>query len=287
MIKIAYLIQVHKNPGQLQRLVTALQDEHTYFIIHVDLNTDINPFLEIKTDFKNNLFFTENRKKVNWGGFSQVEATIELIESLFNLKISFHFAQFISGQDFPIIAPKQINSFLAGHIENNFINHTALPFSSWGLNGGMDRVIYFWPVDKLGVKFSRVWYRIQKKLGFMRKTNQSGLFGGSSWWTLNKDCLAYILKAAGSESAYFNSFRNTFCADEIYFQTLLLNSPFKDTIISNNLRYINWSKGPQYPRLLDESDYNAVIASGQHFARKIEEHSKLIDLLSQNHIINE
>ncbi|EGE1074208.1 glycosyl transferase, partial [Escherichia coli] len=30
------------------------------------------------------------------------------------------------------------------------------------------------------------------------------------------------------------------CIDEMFFQSLLLNSPFKKSIVNNNLRYIKW-----------------------------------------------
>jgi hypothetical protein len=65
--------------------------------------------------------------------------------------------------------------------------------------------------------------------------------------------------------------RFTFCADEIYFQTILMNSPLKNKVINNNLRFIDWTKrNGSFPANLDESDFQMLVESDKIFARKFD-----------------
>ncbi|MEG1087361.1 MAG: hypothetical protein RSD79_04765, partial [Cetobacterium sp.] len=66
----------------------------------------------------------------------------------------------------------------------------------------------------------------------------------------------------------------------LFFQTILMDSKFKDKIwkleseFDNNLmalRYIDWKKGPDFPRTLDESDYDDILKTETLFARKFNE----------------
>jgi hypothetical protein len=64
----------------------------------------------------------------------------------------------------------------------------------------------------------------------------------------------------------------TFCSEEIYFQTILLNSKYINNIINDNLRYIDWDSGRGgYPAFLDKTDYEKIKHSNKIFARKFHE----------------
>jgi hypothetical protein len=68
-------------------------------------------------------------------------------------------------------------------------------------------------------------------------------------------------------------FKYTYVSDEIYFQTVLLNSMIAgDTIVNDNLRYIDWSsKKRGLPAFLDITDYEKIKLSNKIFARKFHE----------------
>jgi hypothetical protein len=72
-----------------------------------------------------------------------------------------------------------------------------------------------------------------------------------------------------------DEFKNTYCPEEILFQTLIANSPLADRISGENRRYIDWTyRNGSIPANLDESDFQKIIDSAALFARKIEpEHS--------------
>ena len=47
-----------------------------------------------------------------------------------------------------------------------------------------------------------------------------------------------------------------------------MNSPFKEKVINDDIRYIDWTTGPEYPRTLTLDDFTKVRESNALFARK-------------------
>ena len=95
---------VHKNFNQIKLLTDQLADELTHVYIHVDKKNE-ELFNDLKNEYVNseNVSIIDKRIKVNWSGFSQVQATLNLMESaLENNNFKFEYISLISGQDFPI-----------------------------------------------------------------------------------------------------------------------------------------------------------------------------------------
>ena len=64
--------------------------------------------------------------------------------------------------------------------------------------------------------------------------------------------------------------RFTHCAEEVFLHTLLLNAEQKFPVIYDPIRYSEWEGNARSPKVLDESDFEEVMASGCFFARKFE-----------------
>jgi hypothetical protein len=112
-MKFLYLIQAHKNPAQLKDLVDKLRNEDTSVIIHIDAKSDVGLFAFIKELDPSRIFFVERPTSVYWGGISQVNATLRMIELAFMLDIEFDYAHLISGQDVPIVSNNTIVGLLS------------------------------------------------------------------------------------------------------------------------------------------------------------------------------
>jgi hypothetical protein len=145
----------------------------------------------------------------------------------------------------------------------------------------MDRIDYFNFHDIFNARKS-TGYRIlddilnlQKKLKWNRKYpaefRDLKLYGGSTYWSLSREVLQYVVEFTKEKPSFLKRFAHTFCAEEIYFQTIILQSPYAASIINDNLRYIDWQAGPQrHPMYLIEDDYEKLISSNKLFARKID-----------------
>jgi hypothetical protein len=171
------------------------------------------------------------------------------------------------------------------------LKHLYIPTINWDGNGGFDRINYFQLYDLFDAKKKIQFFLIrqlvilQKKLRYKRSYSDQlpqKLFGGSTYWSLNREALNYVINY--TDKGFLKRLKFTFCAEEIYFQTILLNSPYAKSIVNNNLRFIDWSSGKGgYPAFLDESDFIEIISSNNYFARKIKNHSNLRLLLMNNY----
>jgi len=262
----AYLILAHKNPIQLQRLVKNLLSEEAFIFIHIDLKTDEKPFVELLQHFKN-VIFCERRISVNWGGFSMVEATVSLIETMIIYIEKPDYVHLLSGQDFPLKNPEQIENFFKRNFGHNFIEYETLPKSDWHLNG-MYRIEYDWFIDSLGYQQASDLIKYQKPKKFI-----SGLipYGGSQWWSLTGECVAWLYMQCRNSNEIFEFYKYTLCPDEMIFQTLLLYSPFKETLINTNLRKIDWLIKGEHPHIWLYNDIEILKKTPKFFARKFDE----------------
>ena len=98
------------------------------------------------------------------------------------------------------------------------------------------------------------------------------MYGGSdsSWWTITADCAAYLSNYFKVNPAVTNKLRYTWGIDEVIVATILMNSPYRDTIINNNYRYIKFTDNSGHPDVLTMSDYADLVRSGMFFARKFD-----------------
>jgi hypothetical protein len=96
-------------------------------------------------------------------------------------------------------------------------------------------------------------------------------WGGSSWWALSRGCAAMLLERVERDPGLLRFFRRVACPDEMFFQTLVMNSPFRERVLGSNLRYVQWPEhGARNPEVLDEGDFERIAASRAHFCRKLD-----------------
>ncbi|MDR7210672.1 beta-1,6-N-acetylglucosaminyltransferase [Flavobacterium piscis] len=302
--KIAYLIQAHADPENLQRLINALDDDNDFFI-HIDRKSEINSFYQLLKE-KKNVFFMEgtDRIKVYWGGFSQVKATLNLIEKCLlqncindsdYLKI-----MLISGADYPIKSNEELRDYLLKFKKVNFIRGmNVTEANTKKYNYCLCNYLFFdfFLINKTVTKFVR---KILNILGsaFIKKNNyvvdnngnKIDVFHGSSWWALNLDVIEYIHAYSKKNDNLKNYFRYSLAADEKYFHTIFFNSSFSTTNISkgsepyipatyafSNLHIID----PSLSKWFDEKDFNTIKVSDRFFVRKVstKNSKKLLDLI--------
>ena len=66
------------------------------------------------------------------------------------------------------------------------------------------------------------------------------------------------------------SFKFTSCADEHFFQIVLLNSHFSKKCVNDNLYFMIWEKYAWNPNYLDMDDYEKMTNTQKLFARKFQ-----------------
>ncbi len=62
----------------------------------------------------------------------------------------------------------------------------------------------------------------------------------------------------------------TWGADEFLIPTIVMNSPFAEKTLNDNLRYIDWSEGGSNPKVFTVKDFTALKNSDKLIARKFD-----------------
>lgn len=279
-MKIAYIILAHKLPEQLVRLVKRLNTHDTSFFIHINKDTDHATYEKMVRPLHDwaNIHFLE-RRTVKWGTFSQVQAALDGVQAALALNPGFDYAIFLSGQDYPIKSNEYIREFLEKSNGKSYLEYFSLPNAIWRReNGGMDRIDY-WHLH-FGGRPRKTFRRFDPPYRRFLATHK--IFGGSAWWCLSRDCAEYMNKYLSRNGYFVKFWKYTRIPDELFFQTALLNSNFKDQIVNDNLHYIVWVTTP-HPEILRRQDYEKLISSDKLFARKfdITVDSEILDMIDR------
>ena len=204
-------------------------------------------------------------------------------------KERYDYYHLVTGQDF-FAAPAKKFDEMVGHENMSYIDLFKLPGSPQWWEGGYKIFKYrtlssYCDIRKPFFKMlNKLFYLLQKISHTTKKLPPLDLYGGNVYCSLHNDFVQWML-SDGTSTKLFNSLRHTACAEEVYFQTVIMNSPFKDKVINRQLRYMDWtSPGPQY---LKEKDYEHIIESNSLFCRKVDSQlSKELVSLLEKHIAN-
>lgn len=109
-------------------------------------------------------------------------------------------------------------------------------------------------------------------------------YGKSMFWMLSPEVALFVVKRVEEDPKLKHFFSLCWASDEFVFQTILLNSKFKDKVVNNNYRYIDWSAGGASPKTLEKSDFGKIAESAMLFARKFDAavHPEILDLIDKN-----
>jgi hypothetical protein len=166
-VKTAYIILAHRQPRQLARLVSRLEAPSVSFFVHIDANTDEATYSEMLDELihRHNVHLLP-RHQCSWGDWGIVAATLDGLEQTIRAELLPDYVILLSGQDYPLRTPEEIDIFLTEHRGTSFIDVRQLPDYTWNWHGAMDRLNG--QILPPGMKF----------------------FGGSTWWALSGDCAA-------------------------------------------------------------------------------------------------
>jgi hypothetical protein len=281
----AYIILAHKYPQQLIRLVIKLNTDKTYFWIHVDKKTKNEVYQEMVrglSDYSNVYFI--NKKECCWGDFGVVSASINGIKEILSSNVHCDYIILLSGQCYPIKSNQKIFNFLEQMDSHSLVSFFPLPSDVWikggEPRGGMDRIEYF-HFNLFNKQFQASLFKHKIKRKFPRNLQP---FGGSAYWCFSRELAEYINYFVGENYVFVNFFKNVFTPDEIFFQTIIMNSPFKEKVINNYMTYTLWLDSSDHPEILNSSNFEILSQSSELYARKFDasKDSQILDLIDKH-----
>jgi hypothetical protein len=257
---IGYLILVHRFPEQFKRLFQSIHAPENHHLVHVDANSDPEIEADIK-DFLNSFpnAQTLEGKGALWGGYSLVEAELRGMERLLEMG-GWDFFVNLSGQDFPLKSQAEIFGFLSANRGSEFIRVS---------DQRIVRPDTMARIENYTVELSDRLVDTGERRRFLPGMTP---YIGNQWMVVSRKFCEFVCHDTKAE-AFKDFYRNTFIADEGFFQTVMMNGAPHGNIVNDDLRMIDWIPDGVIklrPRTYGMADAPELTASDALFARKFD-----------------
>ena len=273
----AYCIIAHTDPVLLHVMVAMLDHPLNDIYIHIDRRVDITPFLSVKTRWSK-VCFLPHRLAVEWGNTVQIDTEMLIFEYAFTHG-PYSYYHMMSGQDLPLQSQDSIHRFMdEEHPHCEFVtvndeNEDYLRdleyktryyhFFVKSLSDTNHSLSHYWHYFLHGLAI-----KIQKLLG-IRRTYPFELKKSLHFASITHEFLTYLLS---QKAIIKKTFAHTLCCDEVFLQSILWNSPFRDRLFTRadggvgSMRKVVWINHKAY--IWKKDDRDELLSFPELFALK-------------------
>ncbi len=272
--KHAYLIMAHNQFDLLKILISDIDDERNDIFLHIDSKSVCDRKTFSKWVKRSKLFLI-NPISIDWGGFSQIECIIKLLEQATFLNY-YSYYHFCVGVEFPLKSQDYIHKFFHNHNGYEFIgfdNDINHPYEHrvryYHVFNGADRQKGY--IGRLKHICRIAFVKIQTAVKYDRLRNDPNILKkGNACWSITDSLARYIV----SKKEYiFNTYRHSFCGDEVFIHTLVYNSEFWEKVYNQEDEYASCMRLTQWNRdnnIYTFEDCDILLYTDRLFARKFE-----------------
>ena len=270
----AFLIEAHNNKEQLKQLLDCLDYNENDIFIHVDAKSKELEGIE-NYQLRHSKLYKIESIPVFWGGYSQIKVEMDLLKKATETD-KYSRYHLISGGDLPLVNQHDLHEFFDKNADKEFI-HYDIDQNIQNFKGRMSQYHFLRDhIDrsqKIFCLIEKFLITIQKICGVNRIKKSDIVWAkGANWFSITDECARYVIE---NKNWVEKTFKYTKCCDEIFLQTLIINSPFKDKLYfepredrCGNMRYVDWKRGNPY--IFKSQDYDELINSDYIFARKFD-----------------
>jgi hypothetical protein len=313
-LKILYGILMHGGPNSTIRLIETLHEEGHTFVVHVDGKPESDDAFDLLFQYaldKPHVHIVpqDYRVRANWGGYSMVNATMQIFKYSFALlhdspidtPLDFHKFVHLSASSYPIKSNSEIRDRIASYpLDANMVMTMMKP-----LNPDPHAFNYYLECDD-------AVHRIYRLPPLTEKTHGAELYTSSQWFIISREFAEYMARAERGTFVhdYMQYAQHAVVADETFFGTVLRNSEFCTKHHNKNymhLQFDRWesdieskernerkclSPDPnrcgRSPTLLTRDDFFALELSDDLFARKFSDNdTEILDIIDEFRAGNE
>lgn len=264
------LITVYHDVESLNRIIRHTPDKWGVYV-HIDKKSAIQPSEVESRMCVRGVFKTFS---IYWGGIEHLKAFLFLINKAVTSRDKYDYFHLISGQDFYATSPGDFDIVL-GNEGVNYMGIFPLPNLNWGWEYGL-AIFKYRTLSSKGDIRKLPWRYLNSLLKYIqiifhccRQLPDFPLYGGPVYCSLTFEFVNWCLKSPVLDNL-LSRLCNSTCAEEVFFQTLIMNSPFSDKVSKDkSLRYVDWNSNPR-PKYLDISDFSKIVESQSLFCRKID-----------------
>jgi hypothetical protein len=287
-MRTAHLIIAHKSPEQIERMIRRLQHPDFDFYIHLDKKVNIELFANIK--LLENVYFIKNRVDARWGCYNLSKAILVSVVEICNSGREYNFINHISGQDYPLKPVEYLVEFFKSNSGKEFITHRDIvhDWKEAQMRYNRFHFINFRINGKIIVGSEMLAKAARLILGKRKTPYNLHPYGGSAFWMLSPEVALFAANKVLNNKRIKRFFTYTWGSDEFVFQTIILNSVYKDRVINENYRYIDWEGAKEHPKTLKVEDFDKIRQSSMLFARKfdVDQDEKILDMIDSTLLLN-
>ena len=207
--KQAYLIMAHRADTVFRTLIQMLDHPKNDIFIHMDAKTKSYNPSDTEKLVKHSRIFHTRRIKVSWGGYSQIEAELILLEASTSQGHYEHY-HLLSGADLPIKRQDDIIAFFEAHHEKEFINFMSKTFTN------KDRVMYYYPFQEMKGRSNNIILRVMSKLALkiqqvfrIHRNKNINFQKGAQWFSITDNFARYAISKKEQAKTVFHIYANS------------------------------------------------------------------------------
>ena len=296
-MRVCYLIQSHRDPQQLRRLVATLgrsSPNCLVLVMHDEAHGSIDP---ASLPCEAELHYRAVSTPVKRGYLSMLDPYLAGVEWLRRRSLDYDWLVYLSGQDYPTQPLAESEAGLAATPVDGYLRHwPALSAEGpWRRRRqGLRRYFYryrdapAWALPLLrparALNGIQSWMHVHLVYGprvglRLRRTpfdRGRVCYVGWQWTTLRRACVETLLDELACQPELVAHYRDTICPDESLVQTVLVNARAADgaprfRFANDNLRFAdNLASTDGRPRVLLEADFERLTSGDYPFARKFD-----------------
>ena len=266
MPRHAWLIIAHNEFEVLQRLVSMLDAPESDFYIHFDKKVRTLPEIRVE---HGRLTILKERIDVRWGTVSQIKTEFALFESAAQ-NAPYSYYHIISGTTLPLKSLNEINDFFYQMNGKSIVTGmmSDVPYQEMLKLHRYNLFLYNYTASKKWIRriCQFLWkcsIAIQRILDI--QINRGKVFyKASNWLSLSEEAVQMLLSR---KSKILKNYRWSFCGDEFFIPSELMDSPLRDSIYDCH-HYLIHLIGRANASTYHLSDWEALSKSDYLFARK-------------------
>jgi hypothetical protein len=243
-LKLLYAILTHDSPESTIRLIEQLYEPGHVFVIHVDGKEASSETYQRLADYAASrhhvhVLGNERRVRINWGGFSMVNATLQILKYAFAINepdrqpLEFDKFYHVASTSYPLASNFEIRRKIASFpLDANFVYTIMKPTrpapSIWH---------YF-------VECDDALHRIYRLPPLQNATHGVEMYTSSQWFIISREFAEYLANPQPGSFAYeyLDYIEHVVVADETFFGTVLRHTEFCTKHHNNNFLHLQFDR---------------------------------------------
>ncbi len=275
--QIGFVLLTHRDTVQAIRLIRRLN--MLYDSPPIALHHDSSQCPLDESTLPSNVQVVHPHVRTRWGDWSLVESTLRALRLLYRGGGPDWFV-LLSGADYPVVCGDVALRDLRDGGADAYMEIVPVPPKplvprsrnerDWEFQKRHYRKMFEFRVPfSQPPRYRRLFLPRWMSTPFIPFNDGFRCFAGSQWFAANRNCIDAIERFERDERKRAAFFRGARIPDESYFQCILANAP-GIRIRPTNFRYIEWPPKARNPKTLRAADIASIVASGAHFARKVD-----------------